>query len=146
MIPFQHHKWVRGLLASGVVWAMLLLAGALAVVVSARPGDGPSMPLEQPADTPMGSDAELLDYTRDWPYGCKWNCTAQDMRLLYAYIGTESGEPVCSCQPGEMVDAYLWLEVHNNTGTNRYGVYVMYDLQIGDATPTPPRAPSAPTN
>ncbi len=132
MIESQLRKLVRGLLASGVVWAMLLVLGVLVLVVSARPGDGPFMPLEQPAEALADSDARLLDYTHDWPYGCKWNCTARDMRLLYAYIGTETGEPVPSCQPGETVEANLWLKVHNNTATNRYGVYVMYDVQIGD--------------
>ena len=143
-------KLMKGLILVGIVWAALLAMGAF--VVLARPADSPyvepSAPLfvEEPGDvlreallaSPQAGDApvaaperlwsgggsRLLGDDPNWPYTCTWGCTANDMQLLNAYVGDIEGNPVCHCEPGELINEYLWLNVYNNTGTNRYGVPV----------------------
>jgi hypothetical protein len=61
---------------------------------------------------------------------CNWNCTANDVRIVRSYLGDATGAPLGPCTEGGNVTAYVWAEFNNNTASDRYAVWAIFDLWI----------------
>jgi hypothetical protein len=57
-------------------------------------------------------------------------CTANDVRLLGAYLADEFGMALPTCIIGQSQDVYLWGTFNNNTGTNRYAVRARTEVYL----------------
>lgn len=62
------------------------------------------------------------------------SCTANDYTLDIFYLGDENGTPFTSgyCEPGTMVDAYIWTNFTTNSAAGRYSLYMHYNLYVND--------------
>jgi len=67
-----------------------------------------------------------------WP-NCNWNCTANDLQITRLWLSGDNttGNPLPPCNTGDLVTAYIWAEIDNGTGTDRYAAWLIFDLYIG---------------
>lgn len=68
-------------------------------------------------------------YSATWP-NCNWTCSANDVTLNRVYLGAANGTALEPCTEGGTVTAYVWGNFTNGTGTNRYAVWLIFDLWI----------------
>jgi uncharacterized repeat protein (TIGR01451 family) len=137
---------LKALISVSVLWVALLLLGAFAIVVSARPADspyvaasGPPTVAAEPSDAKAsailsGDAAALLLAPGVWPE-CSFNCAANDVQVTSMYFADEYGNPICECTPGEQVSGHLWATLYNNAGSERQAVRLIYDLQMNGDPP-----------
>ena len=62
------------------------------------------------------------------------SCTANDYTLDIFYLGDANGTPFNAgyCEPGTMVDAYIWTNFTTNSAAGRYSLYMHYNLYVDD--------------
>jgi hypothetical protein len=92
-----------------------------------------ALALGAPAETVLAQDTgsspqevEPMAPPGEFP-NCSWNCTAKDVRITDVWLGDETGEP---CTPGATEDLTVWVRLQNNTGTERYYVSVITDVEV----------------
>ena len=59
---------------------------------------------------------------------CKWGCTANDVSLTRVYLAYANGTELGPCTEGGNVTAYIWADFLNNTASDRYAVWMEFDL------------------
>ena len=57
-------------------------------------------------------------------------CTSNDFTIDYFYLGDENGEAYGPgyCEPGNTVEAHLWINFTANSAANRYNLYLHFNL------------------
>ena len=105
---------------------LLILSMLLSTVSLAAP---PAAPLDSTRQQPMAGT--------EWPCA-SWGCTANDMIVTAARLGkcTSPYQPLDPCNPGETVNACIWITIDNHTGAPRYAPVLLYDLHL-DGVPIP---------
>ena len=82
--------------------------------------------------------------TDPWSWQCYLNqscqeqgtpCTANDVRLLGAYLADASGAPLGACQAGQPVQAYLW-GLFKCNAANRYAIRAYTEVYLDGAYQT----------
>jgi len=96
-----------------IIFSLVSLVGVLMLIAMALPAASP--PPVQAAD---------------WPF-YKWNCSAGDTQVVRVWLGDASGEELSTCDPGDIVNAYVWVEIENTTGTERYAVWLTAGIYVG---------------
>ena len=66
-----------------------------------------------------------------WPL-CDFNCTANDVELSGAWIGDITGAHLEPCAWGDPVEGYLWGNITNTTGTDRYAVWTLFEMYVNE--------------
>ena len=67
-----------------------------------------------------------------WP-DCNFQCTANDVTVISAWLGNATGAELEQCEPGQPNgSAYVWVTLYNNAGTSRYAVHILGDLYVDD--------------
>ena len=70
----------------------------------------------------------------EWP-NCGWKCIAGDVQLHEVWLASDaSGTRLGPCANGTSVTAYIVGNFTNGTGTDRYAVWLLFDLYINGNT------------
>ena len=69
-------------------------------------------------------------YSADIYPDCNWNCTANDVTVTRTWLGYANGTELGPCTRGGNVTAYVWAEFYNNTASNRYAIWAIFDLWV----------------
>ncbi len=67
---------------------------------------------------------------------CGYGCVASDTTLQRAWLGDASGTPINSIACSSPTTVYLWADVWDNTGTNRYCLYLWATITSGGSSTT----------
>ena len=82
----------------------------------------------EPDFTLLGG-ASLSAMADVWP-DCSWTCGAADVQVNGARVADAVGNDLTACSSGSTVAGYLWLEVENTTGADRYAPWVLFDVYV----------------
>ena len=58
---------------------------------------------------------------------CVGNCTAQDIKIVDVYLTDSSGNPIGTCDTGDTITVYLWV---NLTSASKHNLYLQYNLLL----------------
>jgi len=72
----------------------------------------------------------VVSAKQEWP-NCNFQCTANDVNVINAWIGNETGAVLEPCVTGDPVTAYLWLTFDCTSSADRYAVRILGDLYVG---------------